>query len=194
MSAARRRCGGGAVILAIAIAGGGSVRAAEDIRDIRLPAPSVPGWLWPGLAAGTAAVAGALYLGWRAWRRRRARSPAPLDRALAELSAARALMHAAGARQFAVTVSGIVRRYLEQRYALRVSPRTSEEFLREIVLAPEHVLAPHRARLTAFLEQCDLAKYSGAPLTQPNLEAIHQSAAEFLRATAEEPHAALSAA
>jgi hypothetical protein len=100
----------------------------------------------------------------------------------------------ASADQYSVAVSGIVRRYIELRFALRATQRTSEEFLREILAAPDHALAPHRARLADFLQQCDVAKFSGGPLTLRNLEAIHASAGEFLRATSEEPHAALSAA
>jgi len=170
-----------------------AVRGAEDIRDIRVPPPATAAWVWPAVVAGALAAA-ALYLSLRARRRRRERALTPLARALTELAAARELMQPTSAERFSVTVSGIVRRYLEQRFAARATLRTSEEFLREILAAPNHALAPHRARLAEFLQQCDVAKFSGKPLTLRQLEAIHTSAGDFLRATAEEPHAALSAA
>ncbi len=193
MSDSRRRFGGmvaGAVLAASVTA----VRGAEDIRDIRVPPPATAAWVWPAVVAGALAAAAALYLSLRARRRRRERALTPLARALAELAAARELMQPTSAERFSVTVSGIVRRYLEQRFAARATLCTSEEFLREILAAPNHALAPHRARLAEFLQQCDVAKFSGKPLTLRQLEAIHASAGDFLRATAEEPHAALSAA
>jgi hypothetical protein len=193
MSAARRRGSGIAAVAAMAVSWS-TAHGAEDIRDIRAPPPAAPAWVWPALVAAGLAAAAATFLGWRAWRRRRERALTPLARALAELSAARALMQPASADQFSVTVSGIVRRYIEQRFAVRATQRTSEEFLREILAAPEHALASHRAQLAEFLQQCDLAKFSGQPLTPQNLEAIHTSAGDFVRATAGEPHAALSAA
>jgi hypothetical protein len=167
---------------------------AEDIRDIRLPAPAAPAWVWPALIAAAVAAGVALFWLWRARSRRRARALTPLETALAELAAARALLQPASADQYSVAVSGLVRRYIERRFALHATQRTSEEFLREILAAPQHALGPHCARLAEFLQQCDVAKFSGVPLTLHNLEVIHASAGEFLRATTEEPHAALSAA
>jgi hypothetical protein len=166
----------------------------EDIRDIRMPPPAAAAWLWPALVAGALVVAAALYLALRVRRRRRARTLTPLARALEELAAAREFLQPASAERFSVIVSGIVRRYIEQRFAVRATLCTSEEFLREILAAPNHALAPHRARLAAFLQQCDVGKFSGEPLTLRHLEAIYASAGDFLQATAEEPHAALSAA
>jgi hypothetical protein len=167
---------------------------AEDIHDIRVPPPAATAWAWSVLVAGALAAAAVLFLIWRARRRRRARALSPLERALAELSAARALMEPASAEPFSVSVSGIVRRFIEQRFAVPATHRTSEEFLHEILASPDHALAPHRTRLAEFLAQCDFAKFAGEPLSLRHLEAIHTSAGELVRATAGEPHAALPAA
>lgn len=60
---------------------------------------------------------------------------------------------------FYVELSGIVRRYIEDRFHLKAPERTTEEFIREA--ANSRVLSPAHQSLTyGFLEQCDLVKFA----------------------------------
>ncbi len=59
-----------------------------------------------------------------------------------------------------VELSGIVRRYLEDRYDIAAPERTTEEFLTEAAKAAE-LTSEHRALLSAFLDRCDRVKFAG---------------------------------
>jgi hypothetical protein len=60
---------------------------------------------------------------------------------------------------FYVELSGIVRRYIEDRFNLKAPERTTEEFIREA--ANSRVLSsPHQLLTRDFLEQCDLVKFA----------------------------------
>lgn len=163
----------------------------EDIRDIRGPQFSVP-WLLPALLAGGAALALCGYGAWR-WRRRR-HSPRvllPFEAALQRLEDIRALMQPENAREFSIAVSDIVRGYIEHGFQLTATHRTTEEFLRDLLESPNAALARHRALLSEFLHQCDLVKFAGMSLTLQNMESLHHSACEFVRATAGKTHDSL---
>ncbi len=165
--------------------------AAEDIRDIRGPQFSVP-WLLPALLAGGAALALCGYGAWR-WRRRR-QSPRvllPFEAALQRLEDLRALMQPEHAGEFSIAVSDIVRGYIEQGFQLTATHRTTEEFLRDLLESPDAALARHRALLSEFLHQCDLVKFAGMSLTLQNMDSLHHSACEFVRATAGKTHDSL---
>ena len=166
----------------------------EDIRDIRGPQFSVP-WLLPALLAGGAALALCGYGAWR-WRHRR-RSPRillPFEAALQRLEDIRTLMQPENAREFSTAVSDIVRSYIEQGFQLTATHRTTEEFLRDLLESPDAAPASHRALLSEFLHQCDLVKFAGISLTLQNMESLHHSACEFVRATADRTHVSLPSA
>ena len=150
-------------------------------------------WLLPALVAGGAALALGVYGVWR-WRRRRRRPRAllPFEAALQRLEDIRALMQPASAGEFSIAVSDIVRSYIEQRFDLTATHRTTEEFLRDLLESPNAALARHRALLSEFLHQCDLVKFAGMSLTVQNMESLHHSACEFVRATADKTHDSLS--
>ncbi len=59
-----------------------------------------------------------------------------------------------------VELSGIVRRYLEDRYDIAAPERTTEEFLTEAAKAVE-LTSEHRVLLSAFLDRCDRVKFAG---------------------------------
>lgn len=165
---------------------------AEDIRDIRGPKFIFPPWVLPAVVAGTVLLALGGYGIWR-WlrRRRRPRVLLPFEVALQRLEEMRALMQPEHAREFSIAVSDVVRRYIEERFAVTATHRTTEEFLHDLLESSHAPLARHRALLSEFLQACDLVKFAGMSLTLQNMESLHHSARAFVLETAkpEEPAA-----
>jgi Domain of unknown function (DUF4381) len=156
----------------------------EDIRDIRGPKYVLPAWVLPAVAAGAVILALGLYRVWRRRRNRRVRILLHYERALQQLEDIRTLMQPAGAREFSIAVSDIVRSYIEQRFEVAVTRRTTEEFLRDILQTTHASLARHQSLLGDFLYQCDFVKFAGMSLTLEDMEALRQSARAFVLATA----------
>ena len=159
--------------------------AAEDIRDIRGPKAVFPAWIIPALIAGLIVLAFAAYAFWR-WKRRqrRLRPLLPFEVALQRLEEIRALMQPARVREFSIAITDIVRAYIEQRFDVTATHRTTEEFLRDLLKSSQTALAAHRDLLAEFLQQCDLAKFAGMSLSQRHMEALHGSARTFVLETA----------
>jgi hypothetical protein len=159
--------------------------AAEDIRDIRGPKFMFPPWLLPAGIAGAVLLAfGALRL-WRWLRRRRQpRVLLPFEIALQRLEEMRALMRPDDAREFSIAVTDVVRRYIEERFSVTATHRTTEEFLHDLLESSHAPLARHRALLSEFLQACDLVKFAGMSLTLQNMESLHHSARAFVLETA----------
>jgi hypothetical protein len=162
----------------LATAAAAAPGAAEDIRGIRGPiaidAPEL--WiLYVGLGVLVVAAAYGLLL---LWRSRRARSQTPYERATAQLKAAESEIDPARPDVFAERVSNAVREYLEARFSLPATHRTSEEFLSELLVRDDVVpqLAAQHGALSTFLDSCDFAKFAG--------RALHGEAVLALRAAA----------
>ena len=168
----------------LAAAGLYAAPLAEDIRDIRGPKSLVQGWLLPALIAGAVLVAVGIYTLWRVRRRRDVRVLLPYEIALQQLDDIRTLMQPASAREFSIVISDIVRRYIERRFDVTATRRTTEEFLRDLLESSNSSLARHQGLLGDFLHQCDFVKFAGQSLTQPNMESLRQSARAFVLATA----------
>jgi hypothetical protein len=158
----------------------------QDIRDIRGPKYVWPDWLLPAVLAGGVLLALSVY---GVWRRRQQRQrplpPTPLEVALQHLEDIRALMSPANAAEFSVKISAIVRSYIEQRFNVIVTRRTTEEFLSELLEFSHTALASQRALLGKFLHLCDLVKFGGLSLDVQNMESLRQSARTFVLATAQ---------
>jgi hypothetical protein len=155
----------------------------DDIRDIRGPQFVLPAGFLPALIAGAALIALGIYVFWRVRRKRRARILLPYELALQQLEDIRAIMQPASARQFSTAVSDIVRCYIEQRFEITVTRRTTEEFLRDLLAAADASLARHQSLLGEFLQQCDFVKFAAMSLTTQNMESLRQSARVFVMAT-----------
>ena len=172
--------------------------AATELRPARPPLKELEGpWLrrhWPWLAGGGVAAA-ALTAGVVVWLRRaeqRARLTA-FDRAVARLERLRraGLPEQSGMDAWYVELSDIVRRYIEERFALRAPEQTTEEFLLE---AGRSALSrPHRELLSAFLETCDRVKFAryspGARESQQALDEARRFLDETRAIDAEPPAA-----
>jgi hypothetical protein len=169
----------------IPTAPGGALEPSDDIRDIRGPKFVAPAWLWPAVLAGAALLALSGYGAWR-WQRwrRRPRALLPFEAALQQLDNIRTLMQPPSGREFSIAVSDIVRRYIEHRFHVTATHRTTEEFLRDLLASSNPSLARHRGLLSEFLHQCDLAKFAGMTLSTPSMESLHQSARAFVVETA----------
>jgi hypothetical protein len=158
--------------------------ATQDILDIRGPKHIPSPWLWPAWLAGGLALAALGYGAWR-WNRRRALATAklPYEIALDRLEEARALMQPENAREFSITVSEIVRHYIEERFQVRAARRTTEEFLYDLLEPSDALLGSHRGLLADFLHHCDLAKFARWILSIEEMETMLQSARTFVLET-----------
>lgn len=155
----------------------------EDIRDIRGPRNFAPGWIIAALGAFLAVLASVVYFYWRWRRKRRTRILLPHELALQRLEDIRVLMQPSHAREFSTAVSDIVRNYIEQRFDVAITRKTTEEFLRELIDFPVASLAPHQSVLSEFLQQCDLVKFAAMSLASRSMESLHNSARMFVLAT-----------
>jgi Domain of unknown function (DUF4381) len=190
----RGRCAAAAALIGMTIgAAVGAAPVAEDIRDIRGPKYDLPEWLLPVLIGAAVLIALAIYALWRRRRNRAARVLLPHEIALQRLEAIGALMQPARAREFSIAASDIVRLYIEQRFSVTVTRRTTEEFLRDLLESADDALAQHQGLLGEFLHQCDFVKFAALSLTAQNMESLRQSARAFVLATAN-THDALPAA
>ena len=154
---------------------------ATELRPARPPLMELEGpWLrrnWPWLA-GLVVAAAALTAAIVVWLRRadqRARLTA-FDRAVERLERLRraGLPEHSGMDAWYVELSDIVRRYIEERFALRAPEQTTEEFLLE---AGRSALSRrHRELLSAFLETCDRVKFARySPGTRESQQALDEA-------------------
>jgi hypothetical protein len=188
-------------VSAASTASGAASIPEEDIRDIRGPKVLLADWILPALIVGAAIIALVIYGVWRRLRSRRARVLLPDEIALQRLEEIRTLMQPAHAREFSTAASDIVRSYIEQRFDVTATRRTTEEFLRDLLETPNASLARHRSLLGEFLHHCDFVKFAAMSLNVQNMESLRQSARIFILATgteeaspAQEPHDALPTA
>ena len=131
-------------------------------------------WRW-GVGAASALLAlGAAWLAWRRHRRRLAIPPTPYETALLELAAleGRDWVSQGEFQRFYEELSSILRRYLEARFEVRAPKLTTEEFLNQLVRAPE-LLSSQQDALRQFLTACDFVKFAAArPTPQECGEAV----------------------
>lgn len=153
----------------------------DDIFDIRPPIHIPAEIFWTGWAAGALAATALGYGGWRLLRGK-LRVKLPYEVALEKLLAARQFLSPEQARAFSGLVSEVVRSFIEQTFTVRAAHRTTEEFLSDLVADTDSPLAEHRGTLDEFLGHCDLAKFARWQLSVPQMEAMLQSARDFILA------------
>jgi hypothetical protein len=160
---------------------------AEDIRDIRGPKAVPTAGLWLVDLAGAAAAAGLAYMAWRWYRRVKLAPKTAAQTALEQLEKALRLMQPDTAREFSISVSEIIRKYIEARFNVLASHQTTEEFLHGLVEPSDALLAGHQELLGDFLGHCDLAKFARWILSVEEMKTMHESARTFVLGTAKTP-------
>ena len=96
-------------------------------------------------------------------------------------------MHPDTARAFGIAASELIRDYIQKRFTVVATQRTTEEFLQSLLQSSDETLARHRPLLTQFLQQCDFVKFAGTSLALADMEALFQSARTFVLETSERP-------
>ncbi|MBM3878891.1 MAG: hypothetical protein FJ387_04120 [Verrucomicrobia bacterium] len=160
------------------------------IEDLRLLAPPSYRWLILPLAAVVTALA--VVLGQRLRRRHRERPPsqasaasaglAPWELALTELERLTPLLRLEHSRDYGIAATGVLRRYLEGRYALHAPRLTTEDFLR-LAAASTALPLNHRDSLVRFLRLCDLFKFGRYVASAAELSQLHTAAVAFVLAS-----------
>jgi len=156
----------------------------DDLRLLEEPR-LWPGWWW----IGSFVVMVAIVILLRRWQRS---SPLPAEQssfpteahedALLALEKARRLLSEEKGKLYAIEVSSIIRRYLEQRFDIRAPQRSTEEFILEAQHSPK-LDARHRQSLGNFLTACDFLKFARGLAEFSELETVHQAAVEFVTET-----------
>ena len=123
------------------------------------------------------------YVIWRRGHRGASRSLTLLEQTLERLERTKALMQPATAREFGIAASEVIRNYIEKRFEVIATQRTTEEFLQTLVQSSNETLARHRSLLAQFLQQCDFVKFAGASLAVTDMETLFQSARGFVLET-----------
>jgi hypothetical protein len=141
-------------------------------------------WVWlVGAAVVVLIGAPVAYRSTMVWRARARRSSA-YESARSELDALLMAPRPTDAEMdaFFVRLSGVIRRYLEDRFALRSPELTTEEFLDELADSPD-LLRSHQKVLRNFLRRADLVKFAHYLPTSSDVEDSLDTARRFLEAT-----------
>jgi hypothetical protein len=155
-----------------------------DIRDIRGPIHIPDPRLWFLYALGGILL---LFLAWAAWkwfgRRQALGAKAAFEIAFEELEKAKALMMPEKAEVFSVMVSDTIRTYIEKRFHMRATRKTTHEFITQVAIDSASELGRHSEALQDFLLHCDLAKFARQTFSREQMKKMHQSAWRFVEAT-----------
>ncbi len=159
----------------------------RDITGIeKLPPrpPSHPDSIWLWTVAG---VLVALTLaGWWIFRRRRRVKPVPAEsRARQEIECLDQWELATADQRLAylARLSGIVRDYLQQRYGLPATQRTTQEFFHSL-LPPEPLTPEQQELLRTLMDRWDLAKYARTDFPAAECRRTAALAMDFVQQTA----------
>ena len=76
-----------------------------------------------------------------------------------------------------------VRQYLAARFGMAAPRRTTEEFLGDLARDPKSGLLGESDHLQAFLKSCDLAKFAGSELDEPQRRELVTTARNFVNST-----------
>ncbi|PIU42477.1 MAG: hypothetical protein COS99_00065 [Candidatus Omnitrophica bacterium CG07_land_8_20_14_0_80_42_15] len=92
------------------------------------------------------------------------------------------LLAAGKIKEYYIELSGIIRRYLEDRFRLRAPEMTTEEFLSSVTNSKE-LTYEHRALLSDFLFRCDLVKFAKYGPSEKEINLSFESAVRLIDQT-----------
>ncbi len=163
----------------------------EDIEGVvEMPKPAGRWWLWILVALVVAAVPA----GWLLLRSRRSRQVVRVFKSAHEIAYLRLralvaanLIEQGQIKEFYEQISGILRHYIEDRFALHAPDRTTEEFLSELRFMG--TLAPaDKQVLEEFLTHCDLVKFAKHEPTTEQIQRTFDLVKNFVERTKSEEH------
>ena len=162
-----------------------------DIRDIRGPIHIPDPRLWIFYVLGGVLL---LLLAWMVWKwfnkRKLHHSKEAFEIAFEELEKAKTLMSPEMAERFSVMVSRTIRTYIENRFRMRATRKTTREFMAQMATEPVNELNLQSKPLREFLCHCDLAKFARQTFSHEQMKKMHQSAWHFVDKTRPQPVAA----
>lgn len=162
-----------------------------DIRDIRGPIHIPDPRLWLFYVLGGILL---LLLAWMVWKwfnkRKLHRSKEAFEIAFEELEEAKTLMSPEMAERFSVMVSRTIRTYIENRFRMRATRKTTREFMAQMATEPVSELNLQSKPLREFLCHCDLAKFARQTFSHEQMKKMHKSAWHFVDKTRPQPVAA----
>lgn len=162
----------------------------DDIRPIRdlvtIPVqqtePSyLPIVLWTILGFVALAVITALLV----WLKRRSdakRIPNLQQKALQQLTDSQSLITPGQSRAFSIAVSDILRGFIEARFYLPSTRRTTEEFLTDLSHESHIDLEIYQDSLNEFFHQCDHGKFSGDSLSSDEMRKLSDAVRDVVQA------------
>jgi len=171
----------------------------EDLKDVTLkeikPPVAFPrshvGWVWAGISAAVIAVLLVVILVVLKKRKK-----AEIEDAAARIVAhelayeelkmlvAEGLVDKGQFKLFYYRISGILRRYIENRFGLHAPEQTTEEFLAGIETS--HVFtAAYKTLLKTFLSHCDLVKFAEYRPKAEDVQKTFDSCKAFIEETKE---------
>lgn len=163
----------------------------QSLHDIQGPIqlPDTPPYLlYAGIVLALAGVLAALYW-WFCRRTKSAPPPIPPGTiAKEQLLGARAMMNSSQALIYLERISEILRLYIESRFQIRSTTKTTREFLTclHLELPTGNQLVRFEPELQQCLEQCDLAKFAHQAATSENMQAMEDAIIRFIDQTTDE--------
>lgn len=157
----------------------------ENIREVKPPVSIPYPYLWIIYVAGGLLILALIFGLWQ-WLRRKLRKQEERkahEIAFAELEEARKYLLEGKAEPFAVAVSNATRRYIEKRFGIRATHQTTEEFLRDLLKTSSSPMSEYQHPLQDFLTYCDLGKFANGYLNTEQMNAMLQTAIDFVHAT-----------
>ena len=160
----------------------------DDIRPIRgavvIPEPEASTFPQTAAQSAAAIVIIAAIIGLILWLKHRAKTrriPNLQQKALSALEQTKSMMTEHQSRDYAISVSDIVRHFMESRFRLAVTQRTTQEFIQELTANNQVDLDPYRQTLDHFLNQCDFGKFSGDALASHDMEQLYTAALDVVQ-------------
>jgi Domain of unknown function (DUF4381) len=160
----------------------------EQLRDIHPPLLLPEEKNYTMLVAGLVLLLFVVAMLYWFFRGRKKKLVLPLahETALAELLRLRSLMSPEQALLYAKELSDTLRRYLEERFRIRASRKTTKEFFATLTEDPGRtalLVEDHGDSLRTCLDRCDMAKFARCTPDLNSMEKMETAVRDFIEAT-----------